>query len=432
MKIEDLVAASYNPRTITAEALGGLKISVRELGDISGIVWNKRSGQLVCGHQRIKALKEEFGDALQMDNGFILTPKGDQFSIRVVDWDEAKERLANVMANNRHIMGDFTKDAIGLVQGLNVDFPDLSEGMQLSELLSDLQLEFPEKKTGKKDPDDAPPVQKKAITQDGDIWILDKHRVGCGDSKSKDDMSRLMKAEKATMMFTDPPWNVGIGQDSNPRHRQREGLKNDSLSAEEFEAFLDGAISLWPDFVKGDVYCVLGASEWPRLDLVLRAHGFHWSATVIWVKDVFVLGRSKYHRRYEPIWYGWHKDGRSSFGGDRKQDDVWEIARPKKSPEHPTMKPVDLVLRAIGNSSRPDDLILDPFLGSGTTLIAAEQSGRRCCGMDIDPLYVDVAVKRWAEFTGQDPVRESDGAKWSDLAANHAEDPAAVSLESER
>jgi DNA modification methylase len=156
-------------------------------------------------------------------------------------------------------------------------------------------------------------------------------------------------------------------------------------------------------YLDGDVYCVLGASEWPTLDATLRGQGFHWSATVIWAKDAFVLGRSKYHRRYEPIWYGW-KAG-SSFNDRRDLDDVWEIPRPKRSEEHPTMKPVELPLRAIMNSSVPGDAIADPFGGSGSTLIACEQSGRHARLMEIDPVYCDVIVRRWERFTGRTAER---------------------------
>jgi site-specific DNA-methyltransferase (adenine-specific) len=263
----------------------------------------------------------------------------------------------------------------------------------------------PTLKDGLTDPDEVPEPPDEAITQPGDLWVLGDHRLLCGDSTRPDDIARLVDGQQARMVFTDPPWNVGIGQDSNPRHRQRPGLQNDQLPPDDFRAFLDGFVGAVKNHLDGDLYCVLGASEWPTLDWALRQHGFHWSATVIWVKDVFVLGRSKYHRRYEPIWYGWHSAGKSSFGGARDLDDVWEIPRPKRSEEHPTMKPVELVVRAIGNSSREGDRVLDPFGGSGSTLIAAEQTGRKACLLEIDPLYCDVIVRRWEEFSGRTAER---------------------------
>jgi DNA modification methylase len=152
--------------------------------------------------------------------------------------------------------------------------------------------------------------------------------------------------------------------------------------------------------VTGDVYCVLGASEWPTLDRALRGCGFHWSATVIWAKDQFVLGRSKFHRRYEPIWYGWHEGGKSSFQGRRDVDDVWEVPRPRRSEEHPTMKPVELIARALEYSSAAGEVVLDLFGGSGSTLIAAERLGRQAYLLEISPVYCDVIARRWSAFTG--------------------------------
>jgi DNA modification methylase len=155
--------------------------------------------------------------------------------------------------------------------------------------------------------------------------------------------------------------------------------------------------------VAGDVYVILGSSEWPTLDGVMRATGYHWSATIIWVKDLFVLGRSKYHRRYEPLWYGWHSKSKSSYRGERDQDDVWEIPRPKTSDEHPTMKPVALPTKAIVNSSEPGDVVLDLFLGAGSTMVAAEQNGRICYGIEIEPKFVAVVLERMTEM-GLKPV----------------------------
>ena len=205
------------------------------------------------------------------------------------------------------------------------------------------------------------------------------------------------------MMFTDPPWNVAIGSNRAPQFK-RQGILNDDLSDEDFQAFLDGFVEAFMPHVTGDVYCVLGASEWPRLDATMRAHGMHWSATIIWVKDQFVLGRSKYHRRYEPIWYGWGKSGTSSFNDRRDLDDVWEIPRPKRSTEHPTMKPVELCARAIAASSTTT--VVDPFGGSGSTLMAAEQLGRRCFTMELDPAYCEVIRIRWENATGREAVLE--------------------------
>jgi DNA modification methylase len=246
------------------------------------------------------------------------------------------------------------------------------------------------------------------------------HRLLCGDSTKAEDVGRLMAGEVAVMCFTDPPWNVAIGKDSNPRHRQREGLANDSMPEAEFADFLTAFSGLMATVVTGDVYVVLGASEWPNLDRCLRGQGYHWSATVIWVKDVFVLGRSKFHRRYEPIWYGWHKAGNSSFGEARDLDDVWEVPRPKRSEEHPTMKPVDLVLRAVIASSQPGQAVYEPFCGSGSTILACEKSGRRCLAIEIEPKFCDVIRRRWAEFV------HGEGCEWQALTPAQEDAPGLV------
>lgn len=200
------------------------------------------------------------------------------------------------------------------------------------------------------------------------------------------------------MSFTDPPWNVAIGKDSNPRHRQREGLENDDVNDDKFVEFLNAFISALAEHLSGDLYCVLGNEQMPKLDTALREYGFHWSAIIIWVKDIFVLGRSQYHRRYEPIWYGWRNKYKSSFCGGRAQDDVWEIPRPKKSEEHPTMKPVTLVEKAIQNSSQPGGIVCDPFSGSGTTLVACERLRRKGRAIEIAPKYVAVTLERLSEM----------------------------------
>lgn len=248
--------------------------------------------------------------------------------------------------------------------------------------------------------DDVIPEDATVRSKLGDIWQLGKHRVMCGDSTKKEDVERLMDDKKADMVFTDPPWNVAIGLESNPRHRQREGLKNDKLSDEDFKNFLSGFIKPLKEYLVGDIYCVWGNEQMPALDMLLRKEGFHWSSIIIWVKDIFVLGRSKYHRQYESIWYGWQKNEKSSYRGDRKQSDIWEIKRPKRSKEHPTMKPIELCVKAIVNSSEEGGIILDTFLGSGSTLIACEKTNRICYGCEIDPKYTDVIIQRYEDYTG--------------------------------
>jgi DNA modification methylase len=378
-----------NPR-LNDEAVDAVAASLQEYGFRQPIVVDG-DGVIIVGHTRLKAARKLGLSMVPVHVATDLTPAqvkayriADNQTGDIAEWD--MKLLPIELSALREMNYDL--DLLGF---------DAEELAQLTDGV----------KQGLTDPDEIPAPPDKAITQAGDLWTLGDHRLLCSDSTSAEDVSRLMGGETAKMMFTDPPWNVAIGLDSNPRHRQRKGLKNDSLPPEQFQQFLEKFVSAVEPHVSGDVYCVLGASEWPRLDSTLRSRGFHWSATIIWAKDAFVLGRSKYHRRYEPLWYGWKESGKSSFVGRRDLDDVWEIPRPKQSEEHPTMKPTELPRRAIANSSVVGDIVLDPFGGSGSTLIAAEQTGRRAFLMELDALYADVIVQRWKKFTGRKAERIS-------------------------
>jgi len=402
-KIEDLQPAPYNPREISEDAYAGLRKSIEKFGLVQPIIINKRTGNVVGGHQRLKAL-QDMGEK--------------ETQVVVVDLDEVQEKALNITLNNVNITGDFTEGALEIMNNLRNELEDFGD-LGLEELSIDLEEEFwtKEQPSGGGEDDDPPEFPIKPKSKIGDLWTLGDHRILCGDSTKPEDLARLMNGKKAQMVFTDPPWNVAIGMDSNPRRLQREGLQNDNMKPEDFRAFISGFAGALRDWLEGDLYCVLGASEWPTLDACLREQGYHWSATIIWVKDIFVLGRSKYHRRYEPIWYGWHSSGKSSFCKDRSQDDVWEIPRPKRSEEHPTMKPIELVETALFNSSEKGGVVLDVFGGSGSTLISCEKNERINLSMEIEPRYIDVILQRWASLTGKDPVRE-DGTKWSSIVGS--------------
>ncbi len=393
MKIEARQLSSIkpypaNPR-LNDQAVAAVVASIREFGFRQPIVVDAE-GVIICGHTRFKAAQVLGLERVPVHVAKDLTPE------QIRAYRIADNRTAELAEWNL----DLLPIELGELQAANFDLGLL--GFNQDELVKLLGAEI---KAGLCDPDEAPAPPDKAVTRRGDLWLLGEHRLLCGDSTKASDVAVLMRAERAKMMFADPPWNVAIGQDSNPRHRQRRGLHNDDLSPAEFKAFLAGFITAAGSHVEGDVYCVLGASEWPTLDATLREQGYHWSATIIWAKDSFVLGRSKYHRRYEPVWYGWKGNGHSSFVGRRDVDDVWQIPRPKRSQEHPTMKPVELARRAIANSSAAGDVVLDPFGGSGSTLIAAEQAERKAFLMELDPLYCDVIVQRYEKFAGRKAKR---------------------------
>lgn len=252
--------------------------------------------------------------------------------------------------------------------------------------------------------DVVPEPQEEPISRPGDLWLLGNHRLLCGDATVSTDVDRLLDGTQADLCFCDPPYNVdyagGAGAEKAGKGRR---IKNDALG-EAFGQFLQDACVLINLNTQGAVYICMSSSELHTLQAAFKAAGGHWSTFVIWAKDRFTLGRADYQRQYEPILYGWPEGAKRYWCGDRDQGDVWQIARPHKNDMHPTMKPVALVERAIRNSSRRGDLVFDPFGGSGTTLIAAETTGRRAALLELDPRYVDVIVRRWQQFTGKDAV----------------------------
>lgn len=379
-----------NPRRIPDDELDSLTRSMRTYGLVQPIVARKEDKTVVGGHQRLVAARR-----LGLD----------EVPVIYVDLSEEDAHLLNLALNR--ISGDWDEQLLArLLADLKADIDlDLSlSGFSEDEITGFIKkLEAREKAERVEvfDIDEAiDAATKEPRTKPGDLWLLGDHRQLCADATDASNYERLLDGRQATLLFTDPPWNVAIGTDTNPRHRQRRGLANDDLDPEDFRSFLASFAMAVTPHLGGDAYVVLGAKEWPTLDSVLRDAGLRWASTIIWVKDTFVLGQSHFHRRYEPIWRGWLENGTSSFQGRRDLDDVWELPRPNRSPHHPTTKPVELVERAIEASSASGDLVLDPFMGSGSTLIAAERTSRVGAGVELDPVYCDVIVARWEAFTG--------------------------------
>lgn len=392
---EQLLAHPANWRVHPKHQQDALEAVLDEVGYVDRVLVNRTTGFVVDGHLRV---------AVGISRGETAIP------VDYLDLTEQEEAL--ILATFDAITGMATTDKEKLKALLDIAKPQTDAARDVLEKVAAKGGVRRGESNVNAEPqiDKADELQKVWQVKPGDLWSIPaldgqgEHLLLCGDATVKNDVSRVLRGTRATMVFTDPPWNVAIGQDSNPRHRQRDGLKNDSLSAEDFTQFLRDFASLIVPILDGDFYCVLGASEWGTLDRVLREVGFHWSATVIWVKDMFVLGRSNYHRRYEPIWYGWRNDGKSSFTGARDVDDVWEIPRPRISEEHPTMKPVELVDRAIINSSGVRDVVFDPFGGSGTTLLSASRQNRLGRSIELEPKFCSVILQRMKD-SGHAPVR---------------------------
>jgi DNA modification methylase len=256
-------------------------------------------------------------------------------------------------------------------------------------------------KDGLTDDNAVPEVSENPISQSGDLWILGEHKLLCGDATKADDYKTLLGEELVDMTFTDPPYNVNYANTAKEKMLGKSRpIMNDNLG-EGFGSFLFDACDNILTRTKGAIYIAMSSSELDTLQAAFRAAGGKWSTFIIWAKNTFTLGRADYQRQYEPILYGWRDGADHYWCGARDQGDVWNIKKPAKNDLHPTMKPVELVERAVRNSSKTRDLVLDPFGGSGTTLIACEKSGRRARIIELDPKYVDVIVKRWEEYTGE-------------------------------
>lgn len=377
-QISDLAPASYNPRKLSESQAKQLTDSILRF-DLADPVIINSNNTIIGGHQRLKILRE-------------MGVK--EVAVRIPDREltEAEERELNLRLNKN--LGDWDFD---LLAGFDKDL--LADvGFESS----DLDKIFPV--TADEKDDEIPETEKNQFgVIRGDIWQLGRHRLMCGDSTVVDDVEKLMDGKKSKMIHTDPPYNVDYGSSKNPRHKIR-SIENDSLDTKEWEDFCKALYINFKIYNDGDIY-MWGASspEGMRMRLWLIEMGAHWSATIIWKKQQLVLSPAKYQRMYEPCFYGWFD--KSTFGADRKETEVWEINRPLNSKLHPTMKPIELCEKAIKNSSQWDDIVMDLFLGSGSTLIACEKTNRICYGMEIDEHYCSVIINRWQEYTGQKAER---------------------------
>jgi DNA modification methylase len=383
-KLSDLIFAEYNPRQLSNDQFKQIKDSITRFGIVDPIIVNSnkdRKNIIIGGHQRVKV-------ALEMGI--------DSVPCHFIDLTRDKERELNVRLNKNTGEWDWS------ILATEFDVEELTEWG-----FSEDEFSFPDPTPveGLTDEDAVPEVEE-SITKPGDLWILGEHRVLCGDATISTDVEKLMDGQKADMVFTDPPWNVNYGavDKNNAQGYKPRTILNDQMETGAFKDFMSSAFAMMALASRSGcpTYVVMSAQEWGNLMLELHENGYHWSSTIIWNKDHLVLSRKDYHTKYEPIWYGWKEgDARLCPVEDRKQSDVWDVDRPTKSELHPTTKPIELVERAISNSSNVDGLVIDTFLGSGSTLIACEKTGRKCYGMELDPHYCDVIVKRWEEYTGK-------------------------------
>jgi DNA modification methylase len=381
----DLVPNPRNWRTHPAEQQRALSGALSEVGWVTGVVVNRTTGNVVDGHLRI-----ELAVARQEPT----------VPVTYVELTEAEEAL--VLA---------TLDPIGAMANAEATaLASLLDGLEpadeaLRALLDDLTREqgIDLVRTGLVDPDDAPDLAEEPTVGRGELYALGDHRLLCGDATNEANVRRVFgEATEADLIWTDPPYGVAYQtklstEEAVARHRRTDGLEVAKDQPEDIPALLSATFGLAPLRAGGAFYVASPSSGdvLPIFYAALAGAGMAVRQQLIWVKDVFVMGRHDFHYRHEPILYGWKEGAAHFFGGGRAQDTVWEIPRPRRSETHPTMKPVELVARALTNSSRPGDLVYEPFAGSGSTIVAAEQTRRRCVALEIDPRYAQVAMERW-------------------------------------
>ena len=387
--IDDLRPDPANPRRISEEELDALERSIREFGFVQPVLARREDATVIGGHQRLVAARRLGLESVPVIWLDISAEEGRLLGLALNrvsgEWDEPL--LARLLAE--------------LQGSLDLTLSGFSED-ELSDLLRSIDARERRERPESFDLDEAlDAATREPRSKPGELWVLGEHRLLCGDATKPGDVARVLGSTPASMAFTDPPYNVALGDHGGQgRDRRRRRIANDTMDATAWETFVQDWATTLLASVDGAIYCCMSSKELPLVSRVLAEEGGHWSDTLIWAKDRFVLGRADYQRGYEPIWYGWREGARHHWCGDRDQSDVWTIDRPSESPLHPTMKLLALVERAIANSSQDGDLVFDPFLGSGSTLIAAERTGRRCAAIEIDPTYVDVAVARWERFSG--------------------------------
>ena len=389
---DKLVPYARNARTHSDSQVAQIAASIAEFGFTNPILAGS-DGVIVAGHGRLAAAQKL---------GIATVP------VVVLDHLTPTQRRALVIADNRIAENAGWDEAMLQVElaDLQGDDFDLSLTGFDADALADLLAGEETTSDGQTDEDSVPDAGT-SITRPGDVWICGNHRVICGDSTDASTYDALMAGEIADMVFTDPPYNVDYANTAKDKMRGTDRpILNDNLGAG-FHDFLLAALTPTLAHCRGGIYVAMSSSELDVLQAAFRAAGGKWSTFIIWAKNTFTLGRADYQRQYEPILYGWPEGAQRHWCGDRDQGDVWAIKKPQKNDLHPTMKPVELVERAIRNSSRPGNVVLDPFGGSGTTLIAAEKSGRVARLIELDPKYVDVIVRRWEDFTGQTAIREA-------------------------
>lgn len=411
-QVTDLLPAEYNPRKDLKpgdKEYEKLKRSIEQFGYVEPVIWNQTTGRVVGGHQRLKVL---------MDMGIT------EVDCVIVEMDVEKEKALNIALNK--ISGEWDNDKLALLisdlQG--TDFDVSLTGFEPEEL-EDLFREDTKGGVKEDDFDMAGELEKPTFSKAGDLWQLGEHRLVCGDSTNPETLELLMAGKQANLVITDPPYNVNYEGSAGK-------IKNDSWSDSDafyhflLDAFVNAEAHMASD---ASIYVFHADTEGLNFRRAFQDAGFYLSGCCIWKKQSLVLGRSPYQWIHEPVLFGWKQKGKHQWYTGRKETTVWEFDKPKKNGEHPTMKPIPLLAYPIMNSSMTNSIVLDIFGGSGSTLIACEQTGRICRTVELDEKFCDVIVKRYIEQVGSSEkvsvIRDGLTYRYDEIVSEEA--PAALS-----
>jgi DNA modification methylase len=400
--IDRLRPYERNPRTHSDAQVDQIAASMVEFGWTNPVLVDEQGG-ILAGHGRLLA-----GRKLGLA----------ELPVRFEHLSEAQKRAYLIADNQLALQAGWSEELLAqeLAWLRNESFDLDLIGFDATEI--ERLLALADGEAGSDDAEDeVPDPPEEPVSKPGDLWVLGSHRVLCGDATVLADVERVLGGQLADMTFCDPPYNVDYANSPKDKLRgKRRPILNDNLGGG-FETFLLDACTNILAVTKGAVYVSMSSSELHTLQRAFAAAGGKWSTFVIWAKHTFTLGRADYQRQYEPILYGW-KDGSDHYWcGARDQGDVWFFDKPARNDLHPTQKPVALVERAIRNSSKTRDIVLDPFGGSGSTLIACQKTGRQARLMELDPKYVDTIILRWQAWTGEQAMLAEDGRSFVDVAA---------------
>ena len=379
--IEQLQPYKNNARLHSDEQVDQIAKSIEEFGFLNPVLVDDQN-TILAGHGRVMGAKKLGLDTVP--------------TIQIKHLSESQKKAYIIADNQIALNAGWEMQLLETeLKELNKDSFDVSllgfDAKELDKLLY-------EEKEGLTD-EDAVPENLEPRVKKGDLWQLGKHRLLCGDATNVDDLQILFRDKKADLYLTDPPYNV----DYAGKTKDALKIQNDKFDDDNFNNFLTDAFKNSAKKIKagGSFYIFHADLEGYNFRSACKKANFNTRQCLIWSKNSMVMGRQDYHWQHEPILYGWMEGGSHSWYSDRKQTTILNFARPTKSKEHPTIKPLDIIEYLIKNSSKQEDIILDTFLGSGSTLIACEKTNRSCYGLELDPKYCDVIIKRWEDYTGQ-------------------------------